>query len=103
MERRGGLRALISEHGDDIACFISSPYDHPVLRDNDLPADGYWQGIEKLCRANGIVLIVDDVRAGFRIDLAGSNVAYGFTPDLICSARRMPTATHWPRWSATTR
>jgi glutamate-1-semialdehyde 2,1-aminomutase len=79
-----GFEQLISDHGADIACFISSPYDHPVLRDNELAAEGYWQAIESLCRANGIVLIVDDVRAGFRIDLAGSNVAYGFTPDLIC-------------------
>ncbi|GIT33644.1 MAG: hypothetical protein Ct9H300mP3_11750 [Gammaproteobacteria bacterium] len=37
-----------------------------------------------LCKEHGIVLIVDDVRAGFRINLSGSNVAYGFTPDLIC-------------------
>lgn len=78
------VEQLLSEHRGEIACFISSPYDHPVLRDNTLPADGYWQKIETLCRANGVVLIVDDVRAGFRIDLAGSNVAYGFTPDLIC-------------------
>jgi len=75
---------LIGEHKDDIACFISSPYDHPTMRDNELPDDGYWRKMEKLCRDNGIVLIVDDVRAGFRINLAGSNVAYGFTPDLIC-------------------
>lgn len=79
-----GFERLIRDHGDDIACFISSPYHHPVLRDNELPAQGYWQAIEALCRAHDIVLIVDDVRAGFRIDLAGSNVAYGFTPDLIC-------------------
>jgi glutamate-1-semialdehyde 2,1-aminomutase len=75
---------LISAHAGEIACFISSPYDHPAFRDNTLPADGYWQKIETLCRRNGIVLIVDDVRSGFRINLAGSNVAYGFTPDLIC-------------------
>lgn len=29
-------------------------------------------------------MILDDVRSGFRIDLAGSHVAYGFTPDLMC-------------------
>ena len=28
---------LIRDHGDDIACFISSPYDHPVLRDLRTP------------------------------------------------------------------
>ena len=78
------LRKLIDEHPGDIAGFISSPYDHPAFRDNELPADGYWQQVESLCRNNGIVLIVDDVRAGFRINLAGSNMEYGFTPDLIC-------------------
>lgn len=75
---------LVSEHQGEIACFISSPYDHPVLRDNTLPAEGYWPAMEKICRDNGIVLIIDDVRSGFRIDLAGSNVAYGITPDMIC-------------------
>ena len=75
---------ILVNHSDKIACFISSPYNHPVSRDNELPAEGYWQKVSALCKQHGIVLIVDDVRAGFRINLAGSNVAYGFTPDLIC-------------------
>jgi glutamate-1-semialdehyde 2,1-aminomutase len=79
-----GLQSLIDQHPGDIAAFISSPYDHPAYRDNTLPAPGYWQQVEALCKKNGIVLIVDDVRAGFRINLAGSNVEYGFNPDLIC-------------------
>ena len=74
----------ISDHPGEIACFISSPYHHPVFEDNALPAEGYWKKIETLCRSNGIVLIVDDVRAGFRINLQGSNESYGFKPDLIC-------------------
>ena len=78
------LESLISENPGEIACFISSPYEMPTMRDNTLPADGYWPKIEKLCRDNGIILIVDDVRSGFRINLAGSHVSYGFTPDLIC-------------------
>ena len=78
------LEATIRDNPGEIACFISSPYHHPVLQDNILPADGYWQKVEKLCRDAGIVLVVDDVRSGFRINLAGSNVEYGFTPDLIC-------------------
>ena len=75
---------VLAEQSDEIACFISSPYDHPVSRDNTLPEEGYWQGISKLCKQNNVILIIDDVRAGFRINLSGSNVAYGFTPDLIC-------------------
>ena len=80
----GAFERLIGEHAGEIAGFISSPYHHPVLADNELPAEGYWPRMEALCRANGVVLITDDVRAGFRINLAGSNVAFGYTPDLIC-------------------
>ena len=83
------LERAISENTNQIACFISSPYHHPVLKDNVLPEDQYWQKVESLCRQNGIVLIVDDVRAGFRINLAGSNVAYGFNPDLVCLGKAM--------------
>jgi glutamate-1-semialdehyde 2,1-aminomutase len=78
------FEALIEAHPGEIACFISSPYDHPFNRDNELPAEGYWPRMEGLCRKHGIVLIEDDVRAGFRLNLAGSHVAYSFTPDLIC-------------------
>ena len=80
----GALQRAIDQNPDDIAGFISSPYHHRVFSDNLLPADGYWQRVEALCRKNNIVIIVDDVRAGFRINLKGSNVEYGFTPDLIC-------------------
>lgn len=68
----------------EIAGFIATPFHHPTFVDNELPADGYWKKIEALCKINGIVLIVDDVRAGFRLDLGGSNEYFGFKPDLIC-------------------
>lgn len=83
------LRAVIAERGDDVACFISSPYHHPVFEDNADPADGYWESVEGMCRAAGIVLIVDDVRSGFRVDLAGSHAAYGFQPDLMCFGKAL--------------
>ena len=78
------LEQAISDHKGEIAGFISSPYHHPVFQDNVLPEEGYWAAVENLCRREGIVLIVDDVRAGFRIDLRGSNEFFGFKPDLIC-------------------
>ena len=78
------FQELIDRHPEDIACFISSPYDHTLFRDNELPEDGYWQAIEALCRKNNIVLIIDEVRTGFRINLKGANVEYNFKPDLIC-------------------
>ncbi|MDH3678433.1 MAG: aminotransferase class III-fold pyridoxal phosphate-dependent enzyme [Acidimicrobiia bacterium] len=83
------LQRVLDEHDGDVACFISSPYHHPVFVDNELPADGYWSAVETMCRKAGVVLIVDDVRAGFRIDLRGSHTAYGFQPDLMCFGKAL--------------
>ena len=78
------LENVLSQGNNDIACFISSPYDHPVSRDNSLPKDGYWEKVTSLCKTHEILTIVDDVRSGFRINLKGSNVEFGFSPDMIC-------------------
>ncbi len=67
-----------------IAAFISTPYMHGNFVDNVLPAEGYWQGVRDLCDKYGVVLIMDDVRAGFRLDLAGSDHFYGIKADLTC-------------------
>lgn len=83
------VRQAIDQHPDDVACFISTPYHHPVLADNEAPADGYWAEVESICRRAGVVLIVDDVRAGFRLDLAGSHAAYRFQPDLVCFGKAL--------------
>ena len=78
------LEKLVAENEGEIAAFISTPYLHGNYFDNVTPADGYWQKVRKLCTEKGIVLIVDDVRCGFRLDLAGSDAYYGFEADLIC-------------------
>lgn len=83
------VRQAIADHPGDVACFISSPYHHPAFADSEAPADGYWSAVEQACRADGVALIVDDVRAGFRIDLAGSHAAYGFQPDLMCFGKAL--------------
>ena len=80
---------MISSFGSEIACFISSPYDHPTSKDNSLPDDGYWEHIQTKCRENNIIIIVDDVRTGFRINLHGSHNAFGFSPDLVCLGKAM--------------
>ncbi len=75
---------IIKENKNEIACLIATPYHHPAMSDNALPIPGYWQAIRKLCTENGIVLIIDDVRAGFRLNVKGSDYHYGFKADLIC-------------------
>ena len=78
------LRRVLDEHEGEVAAFIASPYHHPVFRDNELPAEGYWREVHQLLKKHGVVSICDDVRAGFRIDMRGSHEYFGYRPDLIC-------------------
>jgi glutamate-1-semialdehyde 2,1-aminomutase len=84
-----GLEKVVAENSGEIAAFMSSPWHHPVFMDNELPAPGYWESVEKICRREGIVLIVDDVRAGFRAHMGGSCEYFGFKPDLICFGKAL--------------
>ncbi|RMI14443.1 aminotransferase class III-fold pyridoxal phosphate-dependent enzyme [Cellulomonas triticagri] len=77
------LRRTFAEHRGQIAALIAQPYMHGNFVDNELPAPGYWQAVRALCDEHGVVLVVDDVRAGFRLDLAGSDHHFGFNADLI--------------------
>jgi glutamate-1-semialdehyde 2,1-aminomutase len=79
----------ISENPNEIAGFIATPYHVPVFKDNEMPADGYWQNVEAICRQEGIVLVIDDIRHGFRLDMSGSNEYFGFKPDLLCLGKAL--------------
>ena len=83
------LRDIIKKHKGEIAGLISTPYHHPVFFDSEMPNPGYWQEVEKICREEGIVIIVDEVRTGFRINVNGANETFGFKPDLICYSKAM--------------
>lgn len=78
------LDRVFAENKDEIAAVIAQPYMHGNFKDNELPAEGFWKKLRKLCTDNSTVLVVDDVRAGFRLDLAGSDHYFGFEADLIC-------------------
>lgn len=77
-----GLRKLVKQHKGEIAGVIMTPYHFPNWSDNMLPTDGFWRDVQNVCREEGIVLILDDVRSGFRVSLHGSQEYFGFEPDL---------------------
>ena len=83
------VEQIVKDNPGEIACFMSTPYNHPIFVDNELPEDGYWQKIRKLCTDNGIVLAIDDVRCGFRLDNRGSDYYYGFKADLVCLCKAL--------------
>ncbi|MBQ8389085.1 MAG: aminotransferase class III-fold pyridoxal phosphate-dependent enzyme [Clostridia bacterium] len=83
------LKQVFHENRGQIAAVIGQPYMHGNFMDNELPAKGFWQAVRKLCTDNGTVLVIDDVRAGFRLDLAGSDHYFGFEADLICFCKAL--------------
>lgn len=83
------LEKLFMQHRGEIAGLIAQPYMHGNFNDNQTPEPGYWQKVRALCDREGVVLIIDDVRAGFRLDLAGSDHFYGFRADLICFCKAL--------------
>lgn len=83
------VQKAVAENQNEIAAFIGTPYDHRIFADNELPHEGYWQEIRKICDSHGIILIIDDVRCGFRLDLAGSARYFGFSADLTCYCKAL--------------
>ena len=84
-----GLKQIIAENEGEIAALIAQPYNHGNFLDNYFPDAGFWKEVRELCTKHGIVLIVDDVRCGFRLDLAGSDHFFGFEADIICFCKAL--------------
>jgi glutamate-1-semialdehyde 2,1-aminomutase len=81
------LRSVVDEQRGDVAAVIVTPFRHDAFADLELPKEGFLAGTRKLCDEQGIVLVLDDVRAGFRLHLGGSGEAFGVRPDLACYAK----------------
>ena len=83
------LEEVFAKYKGEIAAVIGQPYMHGNFRDNEMPKEGFWQAVRKLCTDNDTVLVIDDVRAGFRLDLKGSDHYFGIEADLICFCKAL--------------
>lgn len=76
------LEAAVAEAGDDLAGVFASPFKHDVFVDQQLPNPAYARRARELCDEKDALLIVDDIRAGFRIERDCSWNHMGVQPDL---------------------
>ncbi|GHC11751.1 aminotransferase class III-fold pyridoxal phosphate-dependent enzyme [Cerasicoccus arenae] len=83
------FQGLVERYRGEIAGLIISPWHHPVFADSDFGAPGFLIGLERICRAEGIVLISDDIRGGFRLNIGGSHEEFGYTPDIVCFCKAL--------------
>jgi glutamate-1-semialdehyde 2,1-aminomutase len=72
--------AAVAEYGEGLACIIVEP----VAGNMGVvpPADGFLDGLRRLCDASGALLLFDEVITGFRVGRGGAQERYGVMPDL---------------------
>ncbi len=71
-----------SEADGDVAAIIVSPFKHDAGFDQEMVDPAFARGLRQLCDRIGAVLIMDEVRAGFRLNDGGSWEPIGVKPDL---------------------
>lgn len=76
------LRQALIVSGDEVAAIIVEPVTGNM--NCILPAEGYLEGLRRLCDEHGVVLIFDEVMTGFRVALGGAQDMFDVTPDLSC-------------------
>lgn len=82
---------IAREGADTIAAFIGEPLMGAggVLP----PPAGYWEGVERICRANDILIVSDEVINGFgRLGTAFGCQKYGFTPDIMTLSKQLSSS-----------
>jgi glutamate-1-semialdehyde 2,1-aminomutase len=76
------VEAVAARAAGDVAAVLVSPFRHDARFDQAPCQPAFARGVRALCDRLGAALILDDVRAGFRLDLRGSWEPLGVRPDL---------------------
>jgi glutamate-1-semialdehyde 2,1-aminomutase len=76
------LRAAVAEAGTDLAAILVTAFRHDMGRDLELPSAEFVRAVRLACDNADAALIIDEVRAGMRLDTRGSWEKFGVRPDL---------------------
>ena len=77
------LADTAEEHGDQIAAIVLNPVDQNPFEPTVSASSEFLATIERVRQHHGALLLLDDVRHGFRMHPLGSHRALGLQPDLI--------------------
>ncbi|WP_217601481.1 glutamate-1-semialdehyde 2,1-aminomutase [Chitinophaga sp. GbtcB8] len=75
------VEQLIADNPEQIAAIIVEPVAGNM--GCILPQPGFLEGLRQLCDANGILLIFDEVMAGFRLARGGAQELFNIKADLV--------------------
>jgi 3-aminobutanoyl-CoA transaminase len=81
--------AMMKKHGDDAAAIIVTPIGHPLALPVVMPKPGFLEGLKNLAEKYNTVLIFDEIRTGFRVNMGGAQKLLGVTPHLSVFGKAM--------------
>jgi len=77
------FRDLMDKYKSKIAAVVMEP-----IR-NVEPESGFWEYIQSETNKDGIALIIDEITAGWRLNLGGAHLLYAIEPDIAVFAKGM--------------
>ena len=83
------LTGMLDSLGDQVAAVFVTPYHHPAFGASELPENGFLQKVQTVCNQRGIVMVLDDIRTGFRLHAGGSHRRFNFEPDIACYCKAL--------------
>lgn len=76
------VESLMKTHGDNTAAIIVTPVGHPLAHEVEMPKPGFLEGVKEIAKKYGAVLIFDEIRSGFRVNIGGAQKEFNVTPDI---------------------
>ncbi|MHA1240250.1 MAG: aspartate aminotransferase family protein [Promethearchaeota archaeon] len=83
------VNKMMQKYGNDVAAIIITPINHPGAHEVEMPKPGFLEGLRELADKYGSVLIFDEIRTGFRVNLGGAQKELGVIPDLGAFGKAM--------------
>jgi len=76
------VRHIMKQYGKDVAAIILTPINHPGGHEVEMPKKGFLESVREITHKYGSLLIYDEIRTGFRVDMGGFQKISGVIPDL---------------------
>ena len=83
------LEAAAADAAEDLAGIMACAFRHDARADQEMPTIEFARAARSIADRNGAALIIDDVRAGFRLNLGGSWEPLGVQADLSAWSKAM--------------
>lgn len=83
------IEQTLEKYKGQVAAVIITPLGHEYAHPIEFPKDEFLQKLRDLTRANGTMLIFDEIRTGFRLAKGGAQEHFKVTPDLAVFGKAM--------------